>query len=129
MHTIRGRLSRAEHVQKAGMAMLSITLEQVGAGGITSQPIEALRSYGNSEAGHAAAHAACASLVLGGLYAVRGKGLSATGGQVWLLGVSHWHVIAPARTEDEVAPIPRTFIVGGARARHFLQSLAGAIDA
>ena len=78
MHTIRGRLSRAEHVQKAGMAMLSITLEQVGAGGITSQPVEALRSYGNSDIGHAAAHAACASLLLGGLYAVRGKGLSAT---------------------------------------------------
>jgi len=129
MHTIRGRLTRAEHIEKAGMAMLSLTLSQVGAGGITAQPVEALMSYGNTPIGHDQARRACASLEPGGLYAVRGKGLSATGGQVWLLGVSHWHLIAPAMPAEVAATAPLRSVPGGERAGRYLRALAGGLDA
>lgn len=107
MHTIRGRLSRAEYVDRAGMALLSLTIEQPGAGRYTAQPIEALMTYGSGDVAHAAAQRAANSLILGGIYRVIGRGLAATGGQVWLTGVEEWQLMEPSPLSLEAsAPIP-----------------------
>ncbi len=104
MHTIRGRLSRAEYVDNAGMATLSMTIQQPGAGRYTAQPIEALMTCGNGNVAHAAAQRAADSLVLGGIYRVIGRGLAATGGQVWLMGVEEWQQMEAAPEPDASVP-------------------------
>lgn len=95
MHTIRGSIQRAEYVNNAGIAQLSLTVRQCGARRYTSQPIEALMAYGRGDTAHAAARRAANTIVLGGVYRINGTGLAAAGGQVWLLGVEEWGLMAP----------------------------------
>jgi hypothetical protein len=111
MQTVRGRLMRAEYINRADMAMLSLTIEQPGAGRFTSQPVEALMTYGTGSIAHSAARRAAGELVLGGLYRINGRGLSATGSQLWLLGVEEWVLMEPAPDAlDATAPTSPVFM-------------------
>lgn len=107
MHTLRGALTRAEYTDNHGIASLSLTLRQPElAGRYTSQTIEVLMSYGSGNAAHAAAQTAAASMILGGLYRINGRGLCAAGSQVWLLGAEEWALIAPpADTAEPAGPL------------------------
>lgn len=124
MHTIRGAVMRAEYADNAGIAHLSFTLRQPGAGRFTSQPIEALMSYGSGEAAHAAAKRAADSIQLGGIYRLYGRGLAATGGQVWLMGVEEWSLVMPA--PDLLEPAEPESLV---RMRTRLLSVANVVSA